>query len=49
MKTYCWKCEKHTVISNPQESNHNSKLIKGSCEVCGIITHKTIKGTLKVE
>lgn len=49
MKTYCWKCEKKTGINNPRESKKNDKLIRGSCEVCGIPTYRTIKGSLKLE
>jgi len=48
MKTYCWKCEKRTVIKNPKESERSEKLIRGACESCGITTYKTITGTLKI-
>jgi hypothetical protein len=49
MKTYCWKCEKQTIISNPEESKRSELLIRGNCGVCGVITSKTLTRKANLE
>ena len=43
MKTYCWKCEKHTEIKNAKEDKVNKNRVRGSCQDCGVNTSKTFK------